>query len=436
VLLIRRLNEQISAASIVWFRIAFGGLMVIDCARYPLRGWVHDYWIEPAFHFKYYGFEWVEPWPGAGMIVHFVALTILAGAIMVGYRYRIAAALFTLGITYVFLLDQSRYLNHSYAIILFAGLLALTPAEGDASLDARRDPMLRSSSVPRWSLWAIRAQMGFIYFWAGIAKLNADWFHGQPLTLWLQGMSSMPDVLKGDAGLYLSWAGAAFDLLIVPCLLWRRTRAAALVIACLFHLVNSWTFDIGMFPWISIAATLLFLEPDHPLFRTMLRGLRLDAAPRVLPTSAPVAAVLSLWLVSQVTVPLRPFLYPTNVHWSEDGHRFSWHMMLRSKEATGTFLIRIPGRRRVIHVDPNDELGERRAHKMLIRPDMILQFAHHLAGQHKPDAEVYAHVLAALNGRPAARLIDDRVDLAREPRTLWPASWVLPFENTPIPAAQ
>lgn len=420
-------TAPVDAASLVWFRIAFGALMAFECTRYLAFGWVHDYWIGPSFHFKYLGFEWVNPWPGEGMVVHFVVLIVAASAVAIGAFYRLAIVTFTLGFSYVFLLDQAQYLNHFYAVMLFAGLLALMPAHVDGSVDARRRPELQSAVVPAWTIWALRAQMGFIYAWGGIAKLNGDWLTGQPLTMWLRASEYLPGWIKGDAGLYLSWGGAMFDLLIVPLLLWPRTRTTAVILAIVFHLGNAWMFHIGIFPWVSIAATLLFLRPDHPLFVRTIARVRVPVGSRRIEASPVVAGLLALWVVSQLLLPLRPFLYDSHVHWSEEGHRFSWHMKLRSKESTGHFWVQPRGEERR-RVDPRDDLTKRQMSKMLGRPDMILQYAHHLAQRHGEGARVYAQVFCALNGRKPALLVDDEVDLAAEPRTLGHASWIVPFE--------
>lgn len=426
-----RLGEPIDAASLVTFRMLFGAMMAFECARYLWFGWVADYWIEPDFMFKFCGFGWVQPWPGVGMYLHFAGLIAAAVALTLGWHARLAAGIFAVGFGYVFLLDQAQYLNHFYAAILFAGLLALMPTAADASVDARRRPARASSTVPRWTVWALRAKMGAIYFWGGIAKLNPDWLAGQPLTMWLQASAHLPDFMKGSAGLYLSWAGAAFDLLVVPALLWRPTRNLALVAAVAFHLANAWMFSIGIFPWMSIAATLMFLDPDHALFRKSIGRFRVGAPARAPATSNAVWATLVLWAVTQAVVPLRPFLYANHVHWTEDGHRFSWHMKLRSKSATGTFWIAREEGGELVRVDPRADLTTRQLDKMLSRPDMIVQYAHFLAQKHDIPA-VHVQVFAALNGRAPAPFTDHTVNLAHERRSLLPYGWVRPFQDTPI----
>lgn len=47
----------------------------------------------------------------------------------------------------------------------------------------------------------------------------------------------------------------------------------------------------------------------------------------------PMATLLAGWVVVQVLVPLRHFVIPGNVHWTNEGGRFAWHMLLRDRRA-------------------------------------------------------------------------------------------------------
>ena len=63
---------------------------------------------------------------------------------------------------------------------------------------------------------------------------------------------------------FFSYGGMLFDLLIVPALLWSRTRPFAFVFCIFFHVTNKMLFDIGIFPFLAIAATTIFFSPDWP----------------------------------------------------------------------------------------------------------------------------------------------------------------------------
>ena len=117
-------SRQWTRASLAVFRIAFGSLLLWEVWKYVANGWIARYYVDPAFHFTYYGFEWVRPWPGPWMYVHVTVLGVLAACIALGACYRLAAGLFFLGFSYLFLLEQARYLNHLYLVCLLGFLLA------------------------------------------------------------------------------------------------------------------------------------------------------------------------------------------------------------------------------------------------------------------------------------------------------------------------
>jgi len=287
------LVRPLDAASLAAFRIAFGVLLLWEVWKYVANGWVARYYVDPTFHFTYFGFEWVRPWPGPWMYAHVVALGVLAACIALGACYRPAAVLFFLGFSYLFLLEQARYLNHLYLVCLLAFLLMVVPAHRACSFDAWLRPRGGPAAVPAWALWLLRFQVAVPYLYGGIAKLNADWLAGEPVRTWLAERSAQsvlgPWLTQEWLVYTLCYGGLLFDLAIVPLLLWRRTRALALVAAIGFHLTNVYLFSIGIFPWLMIAATLLFLPPDWP--RSQLaprrpRGLRGHPAP---PAAAPPA---------------------------------------------------------------------------------------------------------------------------------------------------
>jgi hypothetical protein len=266
--LVRAAAAPVDIASLAVFRIAFGAVMVWEVYRYFSKGWIARYYIDPDFHFTYYGFGWVKPWPGDGMYVHFAVLGLAAAGMMAGLFYRASALVLFLGFTYVFLLDQSRYLNHFYLISLIALLLVFLPVHRAASLDALRRPGLRADTAPAWALWLVRAQVGIPYFYGGIAKLNGDWLRAEPIRSWLASRLDFPLIGRffTDEWMVLAFAygGLLLDLLIVPFLLWRRTRPHAFAVGLVFHATNALLFRIGIFPWMMMAATTIFFAPDWP----------------------------------------------------------------------------------------------------------------------------------------------------------------------------
>jgi hypothetical protein len=418
-------------APLVYFRIAFGAIMFWEVLRYFHYGWIqHDY-MDPLFHFTYLGFDWVRPWPGFGMVIHFAVLGVLALCILFGLFYRLSAVLFCLGFTYVFLLDQTHYLNHHYLICLLSFLLIFIPAHHARSLDALRHPRIRAAFAPAWSLWLLRAQIGLVYFFGGVAKLNGDWLHGEPMRTWLAARTDFPLIgawFTHPLAPYLfSYGGLLLDLLFVPLILWKRSRWPVLILAVLFHVMNARLFDIGIFPWLMLSATLILFVPY-----SNMKGIPSESKSFTRRQSV-IMAALGLWLSLQILLPLRHFLYPGDVNWTEEGHRFSWHMKLRDKTGDIEFIATDPAQDITWNILPEAYLSPDQIEVMSTHPDMILQFAHYLAASLRQEghADIQMRVMAyvSLNGREPELLIDPDVDLAAQPRNLFAASWILPLRQ-------
>jgi hypothetical protein len=317
--------------------------------------------------------------------------------------------------------------------------MSVLPLHRAASVDAWRRPELAARTVPAWVLFALRAQVGLVYIFGGIAKLKSDWlFSAQPMKIWLSANTDFPVLgrLFDEPWMAyaLSCAGAAFDLSIVPLLLWKRSRPFAYAAVFVFHLATARLFQLGMFPWIMMTSSLLFLSPDWP--RRLLAKGRALVPPRVSERSPNEESRLSLGLVSlfiaiQALVPLRHLLYPGNVLWTEQGFRFSWNVMLMEKDASAEFRVTEPSSGRTWVVVPTEYLTRYQAKMMSSQPDMVLQFAHLVADDFRArgvrDPQVRADVFASLNGRPHARLVDPEVDLARQTDGLAAKRWILPM---------
>lgn len=407
---------------------------------YLTTGRVRFLYIEPQFHFTYYPFDWVRPWSAAGMYLHFLALTLLGLAIAFGFFYRLATILFALGFTYVFLLDAANYQNHYYLVILLSWTLAILPLHRAISSDATRHPQIRSQTVPAWMLYLVRFHIGLPYFFGGIAKLNSDWFAGEPVRQMLAAQSKIPllgPLLTSESTVALfTWGGLLFDLAIVPLLLWRRTRTAAYILCLFFHVTNAVLFNIHIFPWFMIFATTIFFVPDWP--RRLLGGekLSLPSSPAVSWQSLSRPARLGFLLLAayclfHVTWPLRHLAYPGNVSWTEQGHYFAWRMMLRGKMSGVRYFLTDPRTGRTWHPDLREHINVDQAGRFARDPEMILHLAHHLAANHSRQAgwqpQVRALVLASLNGRKPQLLIDPTLDLTNERRGFHPRPWIIPL---------
>jgi hypothetical protein len=376
-------------ASLVFFRIAFGLLMVWEVCRFFAHRWIEPSWLDPQFLFKYYGFSWVHPWPGQWLYIHWAALGLFALFIAAGFLYRISAALFFLSYTYFFLLDEAWYVNHAYLICLFGFLLIFVPANHAFSVDTWLRPGLRSDTTPTWTLWLLRAQMAVVYFYGGVAKISPDWLRGEPIRTRMAHNTDFPLLgrfFREEWAVYaVSYGGLLLDLLIVPLLLWRRTRIVAFCIAVGFHLINARAFVIGIFPWLAICATTLFFSPDWPRgIVSLVQRVSGPAMTRDARTPSPsrqlvVLSLAAVYFLMQLLIPLRYFLWPDGIEWTSIDHRFSWRMMLVNRKARSYFYVTDPNSGRTRQVRPEQFLNRRQTAMLAYQPDLPLQFAHYLA---------------------------------------------------------
>ncbi|MGH1437544.1 MAG: HTTM domain-containing protein [Lewinella sp.] len=454
----RWLWQPVDIASLVFFRVVFGILGFADLmggfAYYHL--WV-DAFNPENFQFRYYGFEWVTVFPEPLMSLFFLIGMGLAIAVALGWRYRITAPLFACFFTYYFLLEKAHYLNHGYLFCWLSWVMAVLPAWRAWSVDVWRKPAEYMASVPRWT-WAILPfLMGVVYFFGGIAKLNADWLlAAMPLKLWLKSKADLfligPLLAKESTAWIMAWTGAVFDLSIAFLMLNKRTWKFGFAFAVAFHLTNHLVFNIGIFPYLSVALTALFFPPDWP--RKFVDFVRLrwtkaekwylswqlqlkdiHSAPRAYWQAKPqwqngLMIIFGLLICLHCALPLRHWLYASEVAWSEEGHRYAWRMMLRAKRGSGHFVVKNLASGEEERVNPRKELSAKQARKLWTHPDMILQYAHHLRDQALAEGDnvaIFAKVKVKLNDGQYHPYIDPEVDLAKIEWSFWAASpWILP----------
>ncbi len=430
----------LDSSGLAMYRILFGLLNAIGLIRFWYMGWIEKLLLEPKFLFKYYGFEWVSLWPGNGIYIHFALLIAVCVLLTFGLFTRLMSLLFFLGFCYIELLDLSNYLNHYYLISLLAFIGIFLPLNARWALDNYLGFAKRRLAVPAWTINVLRAQVGTVYFFAGLAKLGSDWLlQAQPLNIWLTGHSAMPFVgwifAEPLVHYAFSWVGFIFDISIVYWLLNARTRPWAYAVVVVFHLITWLLFPIGMFPFIMIVSALVFFDSDWPL-RVVKLWTRNEAAAGTRQTSKlqfirqpALAVVIGLFFLVQWAVPLRHFAYPGNVLWNEEGMRFSWKVMVREKNSDVSFRITDRQSGRTWYQSPSEFIMRHQEAEMSGTPDMIVQFAHFLKqhfAEQGMDVEIYADSTASFNGRSSQPLIDPNVDLTTVSDGLSAKDWILP----------
>lgn len=442
------LNKTTDVSPLVIFRIGFGIMMCYGMIRFWLKGWIETIYIQPDFHFSYYGFEWIKPL-GSYTYILFIICGLAAIFIALGFKYRIAIIIFFLSFTYIELMDKTTYLNHYYFISMMSFLMIFLPLNASFSIDA----YFKKKSyrlVPNWTIDAIKVMLTIVYLYAGLAKINSDWLlKAMPLKIWLPSKYDLP--LLGENLMYqnwfhyaMSWSGMLYDLLIPFLLIYKRTRIFAFILVVFFHVFTRVLFPIGMFPYVMIISTLIFFDSNFHkkiisvLRMTIHRLLKLKNE-IVINEVYPLLnrkislTIVFLFLSVQLLFPFRYLTYPGELFWTEEGYRFSWRVMLIEKMGYTNFKIVDAETNNYFYVDNQNFLTPLQEKQMSFQPDFILEYAHYLGDHFKKQGhkniQVFAESFVALNGRLSQPFIDKSIDLYKEKESWKHKNWILPLND-------
>ncbi len=433
----RQVGEQVDCdlAWLVVLRIAAGLAGMVVPALYWLLPQRFDGFLQSQVQIPYAALPWIAPLPSFVMKA-LLGIAVLAGVcVLLGLYFRVAALTLFVVFAYHFLLDSSYYQSTAYLLVLLSLLLACSPAHHLWALDARRIAAEKRGRGGVLLLWIFRFQLALVYFYAGVAKIDADWVSGRTLSVMvpaarLDALSSRFLSSQG-VSVAMSWIGLAFDLLVAPGLLWRRTRTFALVALVLFHLHNALTFRLVHLPWAMLFLSTVFLEPSWP--RKLLRFVPIRQTPPAssLPPLRPSRWALLAALVyctCQTAVPLRKWLYAGNAYFTECGFPFSWAMRSRVKNATTELLVidKQTGQRELIPLGKG--MQPMQAGRAQGDPHAIWLLSQRLSQRARKEGRsiaVYARSVVSLNGSVPTVFVACDVDLTQQTFPLFGVpSWV------------
>ena len=431
------LLEPVDNSPLIVFRRIFGILITLESWGAIGTGWVNQILIKPEFTFTFIGFEWLQPLSGNGMYYYYGVMGVLGLMVAFGFYYRFAIISFAILWTAVYLMQKTAYNNHYYLLIILSWMMAIVPANTYRAYDSKYKRVKSQFSCPRWAILIFIVQTGMVYIFAAIAKIYPDWLNGMPISIWFDAKSNLPVIGKLLTQEWFRWfvvyAGLGFDLLIFPALLWSRSRPFAFVASIFFHLFNSIVFQVGIFPYMALALSIFFFKPESIRKAFFKRRLLLEELPKENHTWKPfLMFALGLFFTIQLILPLRHWLYPGNVHWTEEGHRMAWRMMLRVKQGKIFYVIKDNASGKQWREEPRAHLTLKQSAKVATTPDMAWQYAQFLEKKyHKKghdDVSVYCHSKVSLNGRDYYPLINSDVDLAKKEWNRFSHSnWIMPL---------
>lgn len=436
------LSKTQESSSLALFRLGFGFLMTFSIVRFWLKGWIKTMYIDPSFHFTFYGFEWVKP-VGEYTYILFFICGLSAFLVAIGYKYYIAIITFFLSFTYIELMDKTTYLNHYYFVSILSFLMIFLPCNSSYSIDS----FIKKKSFkysPKWCVDSIKTLLFIVYFYSGLAKINRDWlFEAQPLKIWLAtGSYDLPII--GSTLMqqewfhyFMSWGGMFYDLLIPFILLYKPTRIIGFSLVVFFHVFTAVLFPIGMFPYIMIISTIIFFSSNthekilkfilKPFKNTIKKIIEIDNIK--IKKNKFAISLISLFFVVQFLFPFRYAIYPGELFWNEEGYRFSWRVMLMEKRGYTTFKVVDNSNGNSFFVRNDEFLTEFQERQMSFQPDFILEYAHFLGDHYKNkglnDIEIYAESYVALNGRINKRFVNPKIDLLKEKRGFNSKHWII-----------
>jgi len=382
------LGRSVNGASLAAFRIAVGLVMALEAyslcrpnlaaistGKTPLETYYTG--SDITFHFPFPAFSWLPLLPAMWIYV-VVGLMAVAGVMVaLGLFYRVAAVILFLTWGFLWVVESTRtyWQSHYYLEFLLTFLLAWLPAARAYSVDAWRRRGRGSENpvtVPFWPIFLLRGQLVIAYFYAGVAKLNADWLLDAMPVRWFlaepgvtgpyerflsqhQVESFKAFIQSNGFAYFISYTGLIFDLAVGFLLLCRRTRIFGLVLMLIFHATNYLLIfdDIGWFPLVGALTALIFLDPDwplrlwrwirHPLLKARdwnwfwSEGWKLKATPSAVAENGKRAAATKLvalvltWLGLQALIPLRHYAIAGDGRFTYEGMSFSWRLKTEAR---------------------------------------------------------------------------------------------------------
>ena len=434
----KKLFQPIDNAPLIIFRIFFGFLLAAETFGAILTGWVKANFIDPQFTFSHIGMEWLQPLSGYGMYFYFAAMGFLGVFVMIGFKYRWSLGAFTLLWTISYWMQKTSYNNHYYMLILVCLIMIFLPAHKYASVDANKNPNIKSLSMPKWCSWVMILQIAIVYFFATVSKFYPDWLDGTFTKNLLENKSPYPEIQEIFSQkwfyLFIAYSGIAFDLFIVPMLLWKKTRTFAFVASLIFHLFNAVTLQIGIFPFFALSFAVFFYPPEKikKIFFKKKPELDLEKVPVYQSKSVLIYFFLPYFII-QIFLPLRHWLIKGDVLWTEEGHRLSWRMMLRSRAGFNHFRIYNKKNNQRIFYDLNSKLTSKQIGMISEKPDAIWQLAQRIKKEYALqgiDVSIFADCQVSINHKPFQVLINPKTDLAEAKWDyFFHNDWILLYDN-------
>lgn len=244
-------DHELAWTKLVVVRLVFFGLMAVDAFRQ----------LGHAARYGAGGFNVPQlPWPPlpgptrAGMIAVYGALALGFAVVAQGVAVRALLPLVTALYAYAYLVSQLDSYQHHYLMTLVLVCWCFVPT-------APTSPAGEPRTVTSWAVRLILVQLGVLYLWAAVAKLDGAWLDGSALT-----RQVAPGWIR-DRIAELGFAPTALGVLAIELVLavtiWLpRLWWLALPLGVGLHVgIELVDLEIGLFSYLMLASY-LWLVPD------------------------------------------------------------------------------------------------------------------------------------------------------------------------------
>ena len=439
--MLKSLFKAVDNAPLIVFRIFFGLIVFIECIRTFNENRINAYLLKPKVNFTFIGFEWLNFLKNDYLYVHYVLMMIAALFVAIGFKYRWSTVLLTIGWSCIYFMQKTDYRHHYYLIWLICIIMCFMPADKYASADAKINPEIKVYAMPQWISFLFILQIACVYIFASFCKFNPEWLDGSFIDQLFSGRrvynKLSPKLNTPWFHQLMSYLGILFDALIIPAMLWIRTRWLAVFAAVFFHMFNAYFLGIGIFPFLSLAFTVFFFKPEEirkfflrkkPVLTEELKKYHFKDYHILF------YVVIVPYVLLQLLLPVRHLAIEGPVMWTTEGDRLSWRVMLNYRLGTTRYKVVDKATGQQISFKNKELLTDYQILK-LNTPDVIWQMAQFIKEYYKKqgiDVSVYAaRSNVTINRRPAKRLIDPTVDLTAVPWSHFRHhDWIL-SENDP-----
>jgi hypothetical protein len=181
----------------------------------------------------------------------------------------------------------------------------------------------------------------------------------------------------------------------------------------------------------SIAFALFFFSPEILKRRLLPKKILYTGNAVIVPKYKNLLlAVFGIYFAFQIGLPLRHWFFKDDVLWTEEGHRLSWRMMLRSKSGSLTVWVADSTSGKKEPYNYVALIGNKQQGSVATKPDIMWQLAQKIKAieaEKGRNVSVFMEAHVRVNDGKFYPFTDKSVDLAAEPwHPFKHSEWILP----------